>query len=332
MTKKLWMATLLVVLGVTLIAAPGSSTRAQDGSPLCGSLPTADCEILTGAVAEMSQVQSATFTLDYRVDLFSDAQNFTRVHVAGDGSIDGLNGFLAADLPEPLSLLAGWISRLAGGSQSSASADVPAAQANLTVVAVPPGSTTGQTMNFPLRLIAADGVLYLSMTADGDTWLAADSEDLAGLTSTVTFEAEGWRAALGRILNQDNWNNAQFSRQADESLNGQNMAVFEATVPLSEVVSTAEVQALIDSMIGGPSTTTSPATSEAGQNSQLVTHVWIGEDDSHVHRVHTILTLVGLPSDEGGAPQTFTYELMVDWSAFDAPVTIQAPSNAMQVQ
>ncbi len=248
MMRKLMIGVLLVMM----VLVTGVS-MAQQQEVFCGTLSSADCDLLTRSTETMNAVTSSTFTLDLTVDAGSQGT----LNLSANGVF---NGDFSAFSQEDMAALS------SSNPAASIDAIVKALQAfsgslNLTISGSPQVGLPG---NVELELVLVNGVGYLNFKklaalagADGDSMLMAFGiTDWAGIDFVDVFNQFGpMLAAQGEMnvttpdqtaLVESFSSYLTITRSAD--VNGE--AVFTTNVDLAGLLSDPAFSELIEAQGG----------------------------------------------------------------------------------
>jgi hypothetical protein len=248
MMRKLMIGVLLVMM----VLVTGVS-MAQQQEVFCGTLSSADCDLLTRSTETMNAVTSSTFTLDLTVDAGSQGT----LNLSANGVF---NGDFSAFSQEDMAALS------SSNPADSIDAIVKALQAfsgslNLTISGSPQVGLPG---NVELELVLVNGVGYLNFKklaalagADGDSMLMAFGiTDWAGIDFVDVFNQFGpMLAAQGEMnvttpdqtaLVESFSSYLTITRSAD--VNGE--AVFTTNVDLAGLLSDPAFSELIEAQGG----------------------------------------------------------------------------------
>jgi hypothetical protein len=247
MMRKLMIGVLLVMM----VLVTGVS-MAQQQEVFCGTLSSADCDLLTRSTETMNAVTSSTFTLDLTVDAGSQGT----LNLSANGVFNGdFSAFSQEDM-----------AALSSNPAASIDAIVKALQAfsgslNVTLSGSPQVGLPG---NVELELVLVNGVGYLNFKklaalagADGDSMLMAFGiTDWAGIDFVDVFNQFGpMLAAQGEMnvttpdqtaLVESFSSYLTITRSAD--VNGE--AVFTTNVDLAGLLSDPAFSELIEALGG----------------------------------------------------------------------------------
>ncbi len=315
MLKKI---TLLIALGVLLVAVAGVHADATEDAILCGGLAEADCEIKKSNSEVMDELQAFAMALSMRMDIEgADPVDNTSIILEGAGSValdpalmEAASVLESAEGMAPAAMMA-LLNELVGGL---------AAEMSLALTAV----EAGETSEMPLHLLMKDGVVALNMAAFADEpdeamagWLGielADILDSAGIEEDMTgLEMDGMdHSALARAMT--------IVRLPDSELNGLPVAVFQTTLELGALLESFGAMELAGAMSADADDMEALGDAWA----QVVEYISLA--DSYTRRVEVALATMDDATGEA-APMSFSMNMRLDLSEFNQPVEVALPED-----
>lgn len=313
--------TLLIALGVLLIAVAGVQADSAEDAILCGGLAEADCAIKKSNSAVMDELQAFAMALSMRMDIeAADPADNTSIILEGAGSaaldpalMEAASALESAEGMAPAAMMA-LLNELFGGL---------AAEMSLALTAV----EAGESSEMPLHLLMKDGVVALNMAAFADEsdesdeavagWLGIDLADIldsAGTEEDMTgFKMAGMdHSALARAMT--------IVRLPDSELNGLPVAVFQTSL---------ELGALLDSigameLAGAMSADADDMEALGDAWAQVVEYISLA--DSYTRRLEVAMATMDDVTGEA-APMSLSMNMRLDLSEFNQPVDVALPED-----
>ncbi len=301
--------TILIALVLMLTAVLSAQAETMEDGVFCGDLQATDCQILRDNAAVMDQVFSAA--IDISMDLATSAEaaaNNMSLRGAGNGAlavdpalVDEMQSEEAGDMAAALEPLLTAITGEFTLSLSGASADEP--------------------FEMSLDLLLKDGKIVFNaaamseLTGDSMEGLEWFGVDISGALDEVLQEA-GIGAAPAEhdsMMDDGPASGMMVTRLDDSVLAGVPVAVFETSLAASA----------LESMLAAE--TDDPAMSISGA---ISSRNYIGLSDHFSYRLELTGELT-LPDGEHGAGTTLVMDVGVEMSAFNQPVSVEIPEDAL---
>jgi hypothetical protein len=334
---------LLVLLVMSLLAVGVFPALAQD-TPMalnCLDLSEDDCELVTASITNTHDIQS--FTVDFT---FSQVSGNTEV------AIEGLNSAITAEGTAMVAV-----------DHDAETEESPYAGLSMALELSGQESNAGGEQSGQINVVIVDGNIYLQNTETGE-WRGTSLADLSEEPDLMNITIMGMPVPalqamqLGMDAGMDTSSTnvtgllALFqtpgflsqTREADETLEGQDMAVFTYTGELGAVLSSEAVQAEISELAAQAGGSSNPMAQQLSamlpvllQNTtgQVKLSRWIGLDDQLPHRVtldiHVEVDLFGGASSTNATPIppiTFDINIAADLSEINNTPTPTAPESA----
>jgi len=371
MLRKAMPVFLLVILLFGLV--PGALAQGPD--VYCGDLSEADCNLLVQSQQAMRELSSSAFDLSAGFSMTSSEEfepgvNAIAMSLSGSGAVAAdLSAF--ADLqgmdPEQvmgmMDTLPQMLVDLLRGVTVDASFNL-VLPSELMADAPLPGDLT-------LNVVGTDGVLYVDLTSllpaetveqEGmPAWIGID---LAGMYETIFQEMPDMSledmpgmmdvSGFAELMNPDLLNQfVQIERGADETVDGQAVAVFVTTLDYEAMFSSEAFQQMMDEYMQnlmemeGMSDEDMPDNfgeimSGMMRGMEVNVTEWIGLDDSLLHHMDmnmaytldpaAIAALAPDEADMGDIPDfSMAVDFTLDLSDFNAPVEVTVPEGAQVI-
>jgi hypothetical protein len=323
---------LLLIASLLMLLTGIGAAAAQDADPNCHQLSESDCALVTAGLTNFATIES--FNQDYSISV----------------SASGLD-VMDERAPSSLSLVS------TGSGPVAVNAEGVALALNME------GSVTNDTTTSgPLNMVAVDGKLYIQ-TPQGE-WIGVDRAEAASADSQLSMVnglASGALdpAALFGLLAAGGTQ----TRLADETLDGQAMAVFQFAGSTADLLSSDAATDLLvlaaDALRESGNNQLAfalaflPGLAPFMQGDVLVTR-WLGIDDQQVHRVvvsanltldmNAMGTMMGNtvgqamnatpipgPTPEPLPPIVLDLQFSVDLSGHNATAAPTVPAGAREV-
>ena len=364
----------LFLTALLLALVPGVAL-AQGPDVFCGSLSEADCALVTQSQQAMQELTSSAFNLSADFSMTSSKEfepgiNAIEINLTGSGALAADMSALA-DLqgmtPDQMAQMMDTLPQMLVDTLRGV-----AGQATFNLV-LPPALMEGAPIpsELTLNLVGVDGVLYVdlrsllpaeSVEQEGTpAWIGID---VAGMYETLfqqmsdvpLSEMQGLLDASGfaQMMNPDLIGQfVSIERGADQTVDGQTVAVFTTTIDYQALASSDAFQQMMDQYMQaamemeGQSMEDLPIDMNALVSAmmsgiQLSVEEWVGLDDSLLHHVgmdmsftldrEAIAAVAGNQASLSDVPDFgMTFNATLDLSDFNAPVEVTAPEGAQVI-
>ncbi len=312
MFKRLSMLAVLVLLLFSLAATYADSTK----SAHCGDLSAADCQIIEDNLAVMDALRSLAFALD-----MTSASGDSNMTATGSGAF----AISEAAYAEMMTL-----SETMSPEAANALLEILLTSMNGEFQLHLQGTEAGEETDSELRMLLKDGVLLLNVGTleallgepmTGVDWLGFDMNDALGemLADSLPPMMNGDSLAL----TEAEQSTMTITRLPDSELNGVAVAVFESSIDMNALLAQQDMSAMADD----PNQAMLLELMQGLEFQAMTAKQYIGLADHYTHGMDLSLQM-SYPNEEGAIVNT-ALDLSLTLSAFDEPVEVELPEDAM---
>ncbi|HEX8219666.1 MAG TPA: hypothetical protein VF914_10710 [Chloroflexia bacterium] len=176
-------------------------------------------------------------------------------------------------------------------------------------------ATPGAPSSVTISMVLVDGKVYVKTGLPGgeDKWYVTDAgaESAGGLLG-------GMAGGVGGLAGLDPSYADAFTvtEEGKETLNGAPTTRYRIDVDYDKL------------MAALGSTTGAALPSDDSSKTTYVMHMWVGDNDQYLHKMHMVLDSTSTLSD---TTLSIVYDLTMAFRDFDQPITITAPPNAEEL-